>query len=112
MGLGVQERGWRFGQGDIVHSGSICHLLDGTSCCSKIPSTGFINTDSCDMVAAVGVSEGDTRGWVGGWGSVAQPRSECLHLQGVGSRLGAGGKVFAAVVDVVGSIDGGSASVI
>ena len=109
---GSRGGGWRFGQGAVVRSEGICRLLDGTSRCSKEPSTGFVVTDSCDMVAAVGVSEGDARGWVGRWGSIARPGNECLCLQGVGSRLGAGGKVFTAVVDVVGSVDGGSVGVI
>ena len=61
-GSGLERGGWRFGQGAVVRSGSICHLPDGTSRCSKVPSTGFVVTDSCDVVAAVGVSEGDTRG--------------------------------------------------
>jgi hypothetical protein len=53
-GLGLERRGWGLGWGTVVYSGSVCCLLDGIGCRSRVLSTGFLVISSCDVLVAVG----------------------------------------------------------
>ena len=71
----------------------VVHVPDETQVVvSRVFAAGILIDVDCDVPAEQQGSGLKTRGWGGCRGAIAQPRSECHHLQGAGGSFKGGGK--------------------